>query len=92
MVRKKRKYNPAVADETQTLATVYAILEARHPGVELHAGTPLGRGGVGLDSIAIVEVLLECEDRFGVEMAADALDHSPLTVGALVERIQALRS
>jgi acyl carrier protein len=74
----------------EVTAGVYAILEARNHGVELHAGTPLGSGGLGLDSIALVEILLQCEDRFGVEVAAEALAQSPLTVGLLVERIQAL--
>jgi acyl carrier protein len=68
-------------------AGVYAILDARNHGVELRAETPLGSGGLGLDSIAIVEVLLECEDRFGVEVAAGILAQSPLTVGLLIERI-----
>jgi acyl carrier protein len=69
---------------------VYAILDARTHGVELHAGTPLGSGGLGLDSIALVEVLLQCEDRFGVEVAAEALAQSPLTAGLLIEKIRAL--
>ena len=77
----------------EVIASVYAILDARNQGVELRAGTPLGSGGLGLDSIALVEVLLECEDRFGVEVAAEVLAQSPLTVGLLLERIHAsLRS
>ncbi len=71
---------------------VYAILNARNPGIELHTDTPLGSGGLGLDSIALVEVLLECEDRFGVAIAAEALAHSPLTVGSLLDKIRAPRS
>jgi acyl carrier protein len=74
----------------EVLAGVYAILEAHNHGVELHADTPLGSGGLGLDSIALVEVLLECEDRFGVEVAAEALAQSALTVGLLLETIRAL--
>ncbi|HEX3583130.1 MAG TPA: acyl carrier protein [Thermoanaerobaculia bacterium] len=77
---------PDVPDEV--VADVYTILDARNPSVELRADTPLGSGGLGLDSIALVELLLECEDRFGVEIATEALTASPLTVGALVERIR----
>lgn len=66
------------------------MLNARDPGAELSAETPLGSAGLGLDSIALVEVLLECEDRFGVEMAAETLAESPLTVGLLAERIRGL--
>jgi acyl carrier protein len=73
----------------EVAAGVYAILDARNQFVELRADTPLGSGGLGLDSIALVEVLLECEDHFGVEVAAEALGRSPLTVGLLLESIRA---
>jgi hypothetical protein len=39
----------------EVLSGVYAILDARNPGMELCAGTQLGSGGLGLDSIALVE-------------------------------------
>jgi acyl carrier protein len=69
---------------------VYAILRARNADVPLGAEVAMGSGGVNLDSIALVEVLLECEDRFGVSIAAELLDRPSLTVGMLVERIEAL--
>ena len=69
---------------------VHAILSARQRGVELRPEMSLGSGGLGLDSIALVEVLLECEDRFGVSIAAEMLEQPSLTVGLLVERIEAL--
>lgn len=72
----------------EVTAGVCAILDRRNRGLEICAGTSLGGGGLGLDSIALVEVLLECEDRFGVEVAAEVLAQSPLTVGLLVERIR----
>jgi acyl carrier protein len=72
------------------LSGVYAILNKRNRGLELQTDTLLGSGGMGLDSIALVEVLLECEDRFGVEAASEALAGSPLTVGSLVETILVL--
>jgi acyl carrier protein len=76
--------------EDDVRAGVYAILEARNRGLKLRIDTPLGSGGLGLDSIALVEVLLQCEDRFGVDVTAEALAQSPLTVGLLVEKIRAL--
>lgn len=76
--------------ENEVIASVYAILDARTHGLEFDDGTPLGSGGLGLDSIALVEVLLECEDRFGVDVAAEALAQSPLTVGLLIEKIRVL--
>lgn len=69
---------------------VQAILRARNAEVPLDAEVALGSGGVNLDSIALVEVLLQCEDRFGVSIAAEMLERPSLTVGMLVERIEAL--
>jgi acyl carrier protein len=43
----------------------------------------LGAGGLGLDSIAMVELLLDCERRFGVPVAG-LLEGAPLTVGLLL--------
>jgi acyl carrier protein len=68
---------------------VHAILRARNRHVELSPQLPLGAEGLGLDSIAMVEVLLECEEIFGVAVAADAFAGSPLTVGSLIEALQA---
>ena len=49
----------------------------------------LGAGGLGLDSIALVELLLDCERRFGVSMAAELLEGPPLTLGLLLARVRA---
>ena len=47
----------------------------------------LGAGGLGLDSIAMVELLLDCERRFGVP-AAGLLEGAPLTVGRLIAHVR----
>jgi acyl carrier protein len=54
----------------------------------LPADLRLGAGGLGLDSIAMVEMLLECERRFGVPMAG-LLEGAPLTVGLLIAHARA---
>jgi acyl carrier protein len=72
----------------QIEAGVHAILRARNRHVELRPGLPLGADGVGLDSIALVEVLLECEETFGIVIAAEVLAGAPLTVGSLIEQLQ----
>jgi acyl carrier protein len=46
----------------------------------------LGADGLGLDSIAIAEVLLQCEERFGVE-AATLLERQPLGLGDLAHSL-----
>lgn len=48
----------------------------------------LGSPGLGLDSVAVVEVLLACERRFGVKLPIALLEEGPLTVGRLVQRIE----
>lgn len=46
---------------------------------------PLGRGGLDLDSIAIVELLLDCESATGLPFPPQLFDGGPITVGRLVE-------
>jgi acyl carrier protein len=76
---------------TPIRAGVVSILGRRGNGAELHDTLPLGSNGLGLDSVAIVEVLLECEERFGVVIAAELLGQAePLTVGAIVDAIGTL--
>jgi acyl carrier protein len=49
----------------------------------------LGPGGLGLDSIGMVELLLQCEARFSVAVAAELLAGEPLTIGRLADHIRA---
>jgi acyl carrier protein len=70
------------------------LLRARSPLARSLAELPdellLGPGGLGLDSIALVELLLDCEQRFGVGGSAGLLDGPPLTLGRLVAHISAV--
>lgn len=70
-------------------AVVRAILRARNRHIELIPDLRLGADGLGLDSIALVEVLLQCEEAFGVTIASEALAAPSLTVGFLIETLQA---
>lgn len=47
-----------------------------------------GPDGLGLDSISLAEVLLDCEDRFGVNVNA-LLDGEPLTLRRLLTHVKA---
>jgi len=49
----------------------------------------LGEGGLGLDSIALVELLLECERLFRLPPPLALLEGPPLTVGLLAEHVRA---
>jgi acyl carrier protein len=54
--------------------------------------TPLGADGIGLDSVAIVEILLECETEFGVRLPPNLFDGGAVTIGALDAAIEAARA
>lgn len=68
------------------------LLRSRAPLARDRAGLPddlpLGTGGLGLDSISLVELLLECERRFGLRGVAGLLEGPPLTVGILIAHLK----
>jgi acyl carrier protein len=73
--------------ETDLEEALGELLRARSPLAHDRALTddlPLGPGGLGLDSIALVELLLDCEARFGGHPADLLLAATPLTVGRLL--------
>jgi hypothetical protein len=55
-------------------------------GGVLSSDVPLGKEGLGLDSIAIAEVLLECEHHFDVRLLS-LLQGPPLTMTRLVDHL-----
>lgn len=57
------------------------------PG-DLPGDLRLGSGGLGLDSIALVELLLDCEQRFGIPRPVGLLEGEPLTVSLLVDHVR----
>jgi acyl carrier protein len=71
---------------------VYEILANRWPGRfedrQLGDHVSLGSEGLGLDSIEIVELVLECEERFGrTGGAEELLEAGPVTLGRLIEHL-----
>ena len=65
---------------------VLAIVQGHAPGTALDEELPLGANGLGLDSIAIAEVLLECEDRFG-RSCGQLLESDGLTIAGLARHL-----
>lgn len=57
------------------------------------ATTPLGERGYGLDSVALLEVILSCEEAFGVTLdsVSDLAVAGRLTLGDLAEAIRQAR-
>jgi acyl carrier protein len=56
---------------------------------ELPDDLRLGAGGLGLDSISLVELLLDCERRFGLPRPIDLLEGPPVTLGSLIAHVRA---
>lgn len=73
------------------------LIRSRAPLARAHAeladGLRLGAGGLGMDSITLVELLLDCEQRFGIRSGArrlaELLEGPPLTVGRLAAHVRA---
>jgi acyl carrier protein len=81
--------------ETAPAAAIRAAIEALWPGrfeqSDLTDDVRLGTGGLELDSIEIVELVLECEERAGRtdQSAADLLDGRPVTIGRVIDHLRA---
>ena len=76
--------------------TVRDLVRSRAPLARAHGELAddlrLGPGGLGMDSIALVELLLDCEQRFGLRPGSwrpgELLDGPPLTVGRLAAHLR----
>ena len=82
-----------MADRSETARIVHGVLAGLWPGRfddgELQDHLSLGEEGLGLDSIEMVELIVECADRLGVPAydADDLLDSGPVTIRRLVEHL-----
>jgi acyl carrier protein len=75
-----------IAETSDSVRTVVAARVSRLSDSDRIDDVPLGSEGLGLDSIAIAEILLDCERRFGVRLA-DLLDGPPITVSRIASRV-----
>ncbi|WP_154026309.1 acyl carrier protein [Olsenella uli] len=73
--------------EESTFDRIVKILQEQDglEDVEITNDTKLS--DLGLDSLAVVEAVMACEDEFGIEVDADA---SPETVGDFVDMVEKL--
>ncbi len=76
---------------TSSVASVREVLAVRVPRLLLAGDSadhlPLGSDGLGLDSIAIAEALLDCERRFRIRLT-DLLDGAPVTIARIAARVE----
>jgi hypothetical protein len=80
------------ADVTAEVRRLVLRFAASGTPVELlGADVALGARGLGLDSVAIVELLVACEKRFGIRFPGDLLEGAPLTIGRLARHLEECR-
>jgi acyl carrier protein len=76
---------------TSTVASVREVVGRRASRLLAAGGSaddlPLGSEGLGLDSIAIAEALLDCEKHFGIRLT-DLLDGVPVTIARIAARVE----
>lgn len=72
--------------------TVLRLIGDRAPlatrGATLQPELALGAGGLGLDSIAVVELLIECEAAVGIPFPPSLFDDGPLTIQRLLTHVR----
>jgi acyl carrier protein len=82
-----------VVTRADASAIVHDALRTLWPGrfdaEALAEDVSLGSDGLGLDSIEIVELLLECEDRLGNGSRAEELleEGGPVRIGTLIDHL-----
>jgi acyl carrier protein len=76
-------------DEMGPREIVLQIVRAHVSAGRIGDDDPLGADGLGLDSIAIAEVLLECEVRLGAPVSELLEARGPLTVARIAEHLEA---
>lgn len=63
---------------------------ARRPDL-LPDDLSLGPAGAGFDSVALVELILACEERFEVKIPPDLFEAGVPTIGTLAEAVERAR-
>jgi acyl carrier protein len=80
-------------DGVDTAAAVRGLILTRWPGRfgrdRLADDVSLGGDGLGLDSIEIVELLLDCEEQLGSDAGETEtlLESGPVTIGRLIDHL-----
>ena len=78
----------SAADSSNDVRAVIRRQASLSDDVGLPDDLALGSSGLGLDSVAIVELLLACELACGVRLGGDVFESTGVTVGALVSAVR----
>jgi acyl carrier protein len=82
-----------LAERSETAAFVRDVLASLWPrrfdDSQLDEHASLGEEGLGLDSIEIVELALECSERLGIPGydVDELLEAGPVTLGRLIDHL-----
>jgi acyl carrier protein len=93
--RRRENNLPPLTDRREIAAAIRDAFATLWPGrfapTELTEDVSLGKDGLGLDSIDIVELALACEERVGQRgYDLDALLESrPVTIGRVIDHLAA---
>lgn len=83
-----------MSELANTASDVRAVIRRHVPfgaDRDLPDDLALGSEGLGLDSVAVVELLLACEQACGVRLAPDVFEGTAVTVGSLVAAVVRVR-
>ncbi len=76
------------AERAELAELVAMAARGRVAPAELEPSTPLLKGGVALDSVEVLELVVSLEERYGIELRPDELAHHLHTF----ERLEAVVS
>jgi acyl carrier protein len=80
--------NDRATVEVRVLDAIETVCPGRLAAAGVHDDLHLGEEDLGLDSIEIVEVLLACEEHYGIGVAS-LLEDDVLTFGRVVDHFVA---
>ena len=78
--------------ETEVKTLIRLCAASSWKAEDLDDDLPITGGGLGLDSVRLVELFCKCEDHFGVRLPLENLEGTTLTVGAFVGLVERARS
>ncbi len=79
------KNRPEIVKDVERL--IKGRLPSSLKGIELTEDICLLDEGLGLDSVALIELFLALEDYFNVSFPVELMEKDPLTIGGVIDHI-----